>query len=78
MNEEVSDEFIIKRIKCLSNKKNKNMTYYRISKNSGMNPSTLNNILTGKFKDPRYSTIVSICKELNISIKDFFNSDIFN
>ena len=78
MNDEVSDEIIIKRIKCLSNKNNKNLTSYRISKNSGMHPSTLNNILTGKFKDPRYSTIVNICKRLNISIKDFFDNDIFN
>ena len=78
MDNEESAEVIIKRIKNLANKKNKNITSYRISKNSGMNPSTLNNILTGKFKDPRFSTIVNICKGLDISLKDFFNNDLFN
>lgn len=43
-----------------------------------MNPSTLNNILSGKFKDLRFSTIEKICKGLNISIKDFFDDNLFN
>jgi DNA-binding Xre family transcriptional regulator len=76
----LEDDVIVKRINNLCLDKNtgvKVITSYMISKRSKMNPSTLNNILTGKFKDVRFSTIEKICKGLNISIKDFFDDELF-
>jgi DNA-binding Xre family transcriptional regulator len=76
----LEDDVIVKRIKklCLNEVTGvKKITPYMISKNSGMNPSTLNNILSGKFKDVRFSTIKNICKGLNVSIKDFFDDELF-
>ncbi len=69
------DDLIIKRINELLI--DKNMTAYKVSKNGGMNPSTLNNILSGKFKDIRFSTIIKICNGFNISISKFFNDKLF-
>ena len=77
MNNEKNAELIIQRIKDLCQSNNKKISPYRISKNSGMNPSTLNNILNGTFKDPRLSTIINVCNGLNISLKDFFDDKIF-
>jgi transcriptional regulator with XRE-family HTH domain len=71
------NQLIIKRIKNLCEKE-KHVTPYRIAKNVGMNPSTLNNILDGRFNDPRFSTIEKVCNGLNISLKEFFDDDIFN
>ena len=73
------DDLIVKRIRSFTDERNINYILpYRISLNAGMNPSTLNNILSGKFKDLRFSTIEKICKGLNISIKDFFDDNLFN
>lgn len=71
-----NSDLIIKRIKSLC--KDKKISAYQVAKNGEMNPSTLNNILSGRFKDPRISTLKKICVGLNISIKDFFNDKIFN
>lgn len=70
-----TEVLIINRIKDLIIKKK--TTSYQISKNSGMNPSTLNNLLNGKFTDARFSTIEKICEGLGISVKEFFNDSIF-
>lgn len=74
-------ELLTKRIDDLCKKKNrvknKKMTPYRISKNGGMNPSTLNNILDGTYTDPKFSTIIKICKGLDMSLKEFFDDELF-
>ncbi len=71
---EISD-LIIKRIENLCEEKN--ITAYRVAKNAGFNPRTLNNILNGVHKDLRLSTIKNICDGLDISVCDFFNDELF-
>ena len=44
---------------------------------SGVAPSTIKNILYGKSKNPGIVTLKFICEGLNISLFDFFNTDIF-
>lgn len=49
-----------------------------MANNAGLSPSTLKNILNGNSKNPGIVTIKIICDGLNITIKDFFNSEIFD
>ena len=73
---------LVKRIDKLSKEENringKSLTAYRIAKNGELNVGTLNNFLNGTFKDARISTIIKICDGLNISIREFFNDDLFD
>lgn len=43
----------------------------------GMTQSTLSNITSGRSKNPTVSTIKKICDGLNISLTDFFDSELF-
>lgn len=45
---------------------------------SGLTQSTVQSIICGKSKNPQLLTIVRICDSLNISLKEFFNSHLFN
>jgi DNA-binding Xre family transcriptional regulator len=45
---------------------------------SGITQSTLNNIASGRNNSTTLSTVKKICDGLEISIKDFFSSDIFD
>lgn len=45
---------------------------------SGVTQSTLNNIISGRNNSTTLSTIKKICDGLDISIQDFFDSDLFN
>ena len=49
----------------------------KLSTISGVNQSTLNNIVSGRNKSTTISTIKKICDGLDITIQDFFYSDIF-
>ena len=49
----------------------------KLSTISGVNQSTLNNIVSGRNKSTTISTIKKICDGFDITIQDFFNSDIF-
>ena len=53
------------------------MTEYRLIQKSGMPSSTVKSILSGKAADPRTGTIAFICRGLQISVKEFYNSDLF-
>lgn len=44
---------------------------------SGLTQSTIQSIISGKSKNPTLLTIVRICDSLNISLKDFFDDEIF-
>lgn len=44
---------------------------------SGITQSTLNNIISGRNKSTTVSTIKKICDGVEISIVEFFSSDIF-
>ena len=55
-----------------------NLSYNAMANVSGLPPSTLKNIINGNSKNPGISTIKTICDGLDISIKDFFDSDVFD
>lgn len=54
-----------------------NITINALAYKSGISPSTLKNIISGKSKNPGIVTIKILCDGLDISINDFFNSDFF-
>jgi len=45
---------------------------------AGVTPSTIYSILNQKSKNPSVSSIKKICDGLDISIRDFFDSDLFD
>lgn len=59
---------------CTENK----ITVNRLSTICGITQSTLNNIVSGRNNSTTVSTIKKICDGLNITIKDFFNSALFD
>ncbi len=59
---------------CSKNK----ITINKLSTICGITQSTLNNIVCGRNNSTTISTIKKICDGLEISIQEFFNSDLFN
>ncbi len=57
--------------------KSKNISQYRLSKESLIYKSTIQRILKNKTKHVKLETIVAITLGLGISIKEFFDDDIF-
>ncbi len=55
----------------------KGMTIYRLALESGVSQSTIKSILYGKSKNPGVVTLKMLCDGLNVSIIEFFNTDIF-
>ncbi|MBE5757892.1 MAG: helix-turn-helix transcriptional regulator [Clostridiales bacterium] len=55
----------------------KNISKYRLEKDSGISHSALRYIFNEVNNDVKFSTIVKVCDVLNISLKDFFDDDIF-
>ncbi|MBR5870016.1 MAG: helix-turn-helix transcriptional regulator [Clostridia bacterium] len=55
----------------------KNITVNRLSMICGITQSTLNNIISGRNRSTTVATIKKICDGVEISIIDFFSSDIF-
>ena len=45
---------------------------------SGVSPSTVYSILNEKSKNPGIVSIKKICDGLNISVREFFDSDLFD
>ena len=58
--------------------KQKSITINRLSTICGITQSTLNNIVSGRNKSATVSTVKKICDGLEISIKEFFNSELFD
>ena len=44
---------------------------------SGITQSTLNNIIGGRNRSTTVSTVKKVCDGLDITIQDFFDSDLF-
>lgn len=63
------------RIIELCNKEN--ITINKLATISGITQSTLNNITSGRNNSATISTIKKICDGFDITIEDFFCSDIF-
>ncbi|MBQ2661130.1 MAG: helix-turn-helix transcriptional regulator [Clostridia bacterium] len=55
-----------------------NLTVNKLATISGITQSTLNNITCGRNNSTTISTIKKLCDGLNIDIKEFFNSPLFD
>ena len=56
----------------------RDITINKLSNISGITQSTLNNIVSNRNNSTTMSTIKKICDGLDITIKDFFNSPLFD
>ena len=66
---------IIERILELCQKKNMNVNM--LATRAGINPSTIRSILKKRCNSPKADTIYYICIGFDISLKEFYNSPIF-
>ncbi len=55
----------------------KRLTIHRLSIESAVAPSSINNILYGKSKNPGVVTIKMLCDGFGISLSEFFNTEEF-
>lgn len=53
------------------------VSLHQLSLDAGIPYSTLSSFLNGKSADPKISTILHICEGLDISLKDFFDNELF-
>ena len=58
--------------------KENNLTAYKLSYKAGISNSIISDCRHGKVKEPTLSSIIHICEGLNIQLKDFFDSPLFN
>lgn len=56
----------------------KSITVNKLSTMCGLTQSTLNNIVSGRNNSTTISTIKKICDGLEITIQEFFNSELFD
>ena len=69
-------EAVRKRIIELTEKNN--ITINKLATISGITQSTLNNITSGRNNSATVSTIKKVCDGLEIDIRDFFDSPLFD
>ena len=55
----------------------KKLSIHALAIKSGVAPSTIKNILYGKSQNPGIVTIKLLCDGLEISLHDFFNTEVF-
>ena len=58
--------------------KERNLTINGLANICGISPSTIYSLLNSKSKNPGVVTIKIICDGLEISVRNFFDSDLFN
>ena len=58
--------------------KEHNLTAYKLSYKVGISNSIISDCRRGKVKEPTISSIINICEGLDIQLKDFFDSPLFN
>ena len=56
----------------------KNIAINALANISGISPSTLYSVLNEKSQNPGIVTIKKLCDGLDISLRDFFDADIFD
>lgn len=56
----------------------RNITVNRLGTMSGVTQSTINNIISGRNNSTTISTIKKLCDGLDISVVEFFSSDVFS
>lgn len=64
------------RIKELLNKNN--LTQYKLAKATCLTQNCLSNLLNGKTKDVKFSTIYLAASFLNVSLQEFVSSPLFS
>lgn len=63
--------------KILNIVKEKDITVNKLANICCLTQSTVDSLINGKSKNPKLLTIVRICDGLNITLKDFFDDEIF-
>ena len=58
--------------------KERGVTINGISNISGITQSTLSDIINGSTKNPGIATIKKLCDGFEITVRQFFDSDLFN
>ncbi len=66
------------RLRILELCKENNLTVNKLATLCGITQSTLNNIVGGRNNSTTISTIKKICDGLDISIREFFTSPVFD
>lgn len=56
----------------------RNITPNKLCTMSGVIQSTVNSIFSGRSQNPKLATIQYLCDGLNISLKEFFDSPLFD
>lgn len=56
----------------------RNISPNKLCTNSGVIQSTVNSIFSGRSQNPKLATIQYLCEGLNIKLKDFFDSPLFD
>jgi transcriptional regulator with XRE-family HTH domain len=56
----------------------RNISINKLSTISGVTQSTVNNITSGRNNTTTVSTIKKLCDGLDITVKEFFDSDVFD
>lgn len=54
-----------------------NMTVNKLALECGLTQSTLNSIINSGSKNPTLATVAKICSGLKISVREFFDDDLF-
>ncbi len=54
------------------------MNINTLANNAGISSSTIRSIMKGKCKTPTALTLYYICIAFNITLSEFYNSDLFN
>ena len=70
------NEAIIERMKELAAERN--MTIHQVIQKGGLNQATISELMNGRTKHPKVSTIQKFCDGLNIGLNEFFNNKKFN
>ncbi|WP_131490756.1 helix-turn-helix transcriptional regulator [Exiguobacterium sp. SH0S2] len=55
----------------------RNMTIHQVIQKGGLNQATISELISGRTKYPKISTIQKFCDGLDIGLNDFFNSNKF-
>ena len=66
------------RMRILQLCRENNITVNKLSIICGITQSTLNNIISGRNSTTTISTIKKICDGLEITVQDFFDSELFS
>ena len=54
------------------------ITLYRLAKEAGIPVATLQNLYRGHTKSPTITVVLKICNVLNLTVGEFFNSELFS